>query len=69
MDENTPTQEEGKGIGCRFCGHGKHWHLRAGPCNAPEGPGWECDCQAWDYGANIFDIPIPGDDETSDHHI
>jgi hypothetical protein len=62
MNDLTPAAQV-KDIVCKNCAHGKHWHKDEGPCTAPEGPGWSCDCQAWDYGKNIADIDLGGSDE------
>jgi hypothetical protein len=57
------TGSSDKNIVCKTCAHQKVWHRDEGLCSAPEGPDWACDCQAWVYGVNVLELPLPDDSE------
>lgn len=56
MSLRRATGEAEKDIVCRYCAHPKVWHFGAGRCRVDD-EGYECDCEAWDYGVNVADDP------------
>lgn len=55
-------------IVCKFCAHIKTWHTKEGPCRASFYTDGlvDCDCEAWDYGANV--TPYGNDYDNDDRY-